>query len=73
VIHTFAALELGFGSANVISEFRPLDEPFVLGDVEQDGRAPTVLGQDERAASLLHLAHKPGGVCPELGKRLDIA
>jgi hypothetical protein len=72
VIHTFAALELSIGRADVFSEFRALDEPFVLGDVEENGRSATVLCQNERAAGLLYLAQELGGVRPELGKRLDV-
>jgi hypothetical protein len=61
VIHTFAALELSFGGANILGEFRPLDELFVFRYVQKDGRSPTVLGQYKRTAGLLGSQRTDGG------------
>ena len=61
------------GESAAFPEARQLaEEVFIDRDIEQHGRAPAVLGQDERMLGEADLLEERGGVRPEFGDRADI-
>ena len=48
------------------------DQGFVVIGAEEDGRAPAVLGQDERPMLFSHLVNEGRDVGPKSGERLDV-
>jgi hypothetical protein len=72
VRYALAPLQLGLGSADVLREFSPVEEPLILVNVHQDRRPASVLSEDKWAAGLPDVSNESSRVGTELGKRLDI-
>jgi hypothetical protein len=57
VRYAFATSELRFGYPDIIREFDPVEQSLVLRDIKNNGGSAPMLGQDQRAPGLLHLAN----------------
>jgi hypothetical protein len=65
VRHAFPTRELRFSYPDIIREFDSVEQSLVLLDIKKNGGSSAMLGQDQRAPGLLHLANESGCVGSE--------
>ena len=72
MLHALAPGQLLLGYLHVLQQLGALDQPLVFGDVEQNGGAPAVLGEDDGTVGGLDLLHEGSRVGAEFGERADV-
>jgi hypothetical protein len=69
---SLAAVDLILTSMNVLEKLELREQLLILGDVEQYGGAPALLGDNEWSSRPSNLLNERSGVCTKLRNRLHV-